>query len=234
MMKTRKDFSIRNYISVIFFLSLSAWMMAACAGRQIEPTAETSREAVEYEDEWVLAYGSDFSREPLAPEWILTAGNAVVAEGVLVLRAAVGHAQVILKDPSFLSPSTRMEFQAYIPTYAEPSDLSPFLNSNNKGCEGSYLFQLGAEGNQVNRLRRIGEVVKDAEKAAFSLETDHLYRIVVENDQGVIRCEIDGTSVMEWDDLSFLSGPEHCHVGFYTWQSEIHLDNVKIFHKLPR
>lgn len=217
-------------VSIITCLVLVSWV---APGPVRSVVHESSKKFPILEDKWVLAYASDFSEKQLKPEWIVTAGNGIVAEGWMVLRVAKGHGQIILKEPCFLSPSLRMEFDAYVADYAKLNDMSPFIHSNQKGCEGSYLFQFGAKKNTINRLRRVGKIVEGTVNDKLLLEHRHLYHIVAENDRGHIRFEVDGITIFEWDDVNFLWGPEYCHIGFYTWESEIHIDNIKIYHKVP-
>jgi len=195
---------------------------------------------IQLQEKWVLAYASDFSEDTLRPEWVVTAGNALVSQGVLVLRSDKADAEIILKEPCFSSPSVRMELSAYVPDYAKLSEISPFLNSNygslgeTRGCSGSYLFQFGSEQDTTNRLRRVGKIVEETVNNKVLLKRHHLYHIVAENDCGHIRLEIDGTTIFEWNDAKPIWGPEHCHVGFYTSESVIIVEWVKIYHKVAK
>jgi len=213
----------------LFLASLGIYQPVCRAG------GETSMKfPIQLEDAWVPAYESDFSEKELKSEWVVTAGNAIVEEGALVLRAAKGYAQIILYKPCFPSPGVRMEFGVSIADYAKLNDMSPFLNANQAGCAGSYLFQLGAEQNTVDRLRRIGIPVQETVNDTILLEHRHLYHVVAENDRGHLRFVVDGTTIFEWDDPIPLWGPEHCHIGFYTWESEIHIDYLRIYQKVPK
>jgi hypothetical protein len=207
-----------------------AFLLMSCAGQ----TRGSGPRFPAVQDEWVLAYGNDFSKEGLDPQWLAAAGDVVVTKGVLALRSGAGFGQVLLKDPCFVSPSVRMEFDAYVADYAQPGDLTAFLNGNESGWEGSYLFQLGTEGNSVSQLRRSGKVVPETATSTVLLEHQHMYHVVVENDRGHIRFVVDGATVFEWEDESPLWGPGHCHVGFYTQESGIHIEYLKVYHKVPK
>jgi len=214
-------------VTVVGASILGCLVVGCCFAEQLEP-------------EWILAYACDFSKPELAPEWVVTAGNAKITDGMLVLQAVKGNAEIVLQNPCFISPGVRMEFTANISDSAKLGDISPFLNSNyngtnqTTGCDGSYLFQFGAEQNTKNRLRRVGQIIEETVNSKILIERQHRYHIIVENDSGHIRFQIDGATIFEWNDPHPLGGPKYCHIGFYTWESEIHLDNIKVYHKVPK
>jgi len=218
-------------IAIVYLAIVSCFVGQVTTTKTDKPSKEYP---VEFENKWTLAYATDFSKETSQSEWSVMIGNAIVTEDALVLRADTGYTQIILKKPYFLSPSLRMEVGAYVTEYGKLSEINLFLHSNEAGYQGSYFFQFGTEQGKVNRLLRIGKIVKETVVNKVLPEREHLYRIVAENARGHIRFEVDGTNLYEWDDINPLWGPEHCYIGFYARESVIAIDYVKIFHKVPK
>jgi len=191
----------------------------------------------ELSKQWILVYANDFTETNIPADWVVTMGTARIAEGNLYLQADIEYAEIVLLKPKLESPSVRVIFDAFISGGVAISDLSAFLNSNysilakNKGCEGAYLFQFGANNNTVNRLRRLGKIIPETERKDILLEPFRIYKIEIVNDFGQIKMSIDGAAIFEWQDAQPLWGAEHCHIGFYTWKSEIAIDNILVYQR---
>lgn len=220
---------------VLALIMIMVGVMAAAEFSMAQPPPARSQ-SDPLEEGWVLAYANDFSKPGLDTTWVITSGSAVVAEGVLALRADSGDAQVVLRDPCFLSPAVRVVVEAYAVDSARLSDLSVFLNAPlaHSSCDGAYLFQFGAEHNTVNRLRRLGEIIDKTIEVETRLTAARPCLIEATNDAGNIRLAVDGKTIFDWQDPKPLSGPAHCHVGFYTWESEVHVQSIKIYHRVPK
>jgi hypothetical protein len=72
------------------------------------------------------------------------------------------------------------------------------------------------------------------DSAALLLEAGLLYRFQIENDYGCIVVRVDDAPVISWVDSLPVWGPRHCHVGFVTQGCEVHVENVKVFHRVPK
>ena len=228
---------------VMTVVAVMAYVIALAAPGSPAPDAQQPEpwtSPIELSEEWVLAYYDDFSGEALSPKWRATAGAASVKDGQLVLSTEKEQAEVVLADPRFESPGLRMEFDAHVPQGTRASDLSAFINSNwsakgkTRGCEGSYLFQFGGMRNTRNLLRRTGEIVEATVTTEPLIQPGVIYHVTVENDCGRVRMDVNGTALLKWDDPRPLWGRDHSAVGFYTWESTMVIDNLKVYHRVPK
>ena len=215
---------------LVAMASLFPLIAPSIGADQAETDSESSSDG-----SWVLAYATDFSGDSLGKQWEVSAGQASVVNGELVLSSEKQHAEIILLEPRFLSSGVRMEFEAYVAEKSPLSDLTAFINARKTkdACASAYLFQFGAEQNTVNRVRRLGQIVESTESTQPLLDYHQVYYIVVENDRGQISFEIDGQRVLTWTDAQPLWGPDQCHIGLYTWESEIRIKHLKIYHLVP-
>lgn len=235
--KRRRTMRVMAVVAVMaYVIALAAPGSPAADAQQPQPW----RCPIELSDEWVLAYYDDFSGQALSPTWRATAGAASVKDGQLVLSTEKEQAEVVLEKPRFESPGLRMEFDAHVPQGTKASDLSVFINSDwspegkTGGCEGSYLFQFGGMLNTRNQLRRTGEIVDATVTTQPLIQPGVIYHVTVENDCGLVRMDVDGTTLLKWDDQKPLWGRDQSAIGFYTWESTIVIDNLKVYHRVPK
>jgi len=184
-------------------------------------------------DPWIVASSLDFSTARLSPDWKVRAGQASAEGGALVLSAAGKEAEIMLAKPTVQLPSVRVEFEAAVSSQGTSREISVYVGANSAGCAGGYLFQLGVDGNQ-NRIRRVGRIVPETVNRSFAPQAGRSYRVAVENDQGRLLCTVDGQVVLRWDDPQPVWGPQHDHVGFYTWDARLAIRNLRIHVRLSQ
>ncbi len=180
---------------------------------------------------WTQVYAMDFQGVQKAPaEWLAVSGEVRVAGGALELKGeSGGDGQIVLKAPK-CPGSVRMEAVACL-VGDDVVDLSPFINSDDSGYAAGYLFQFGGEGNQVNRLRRAGDIIDETVNTKMLVKAGKKYQVVAENDGGKVRLLIDGQELLAFKDPSPLKGPENGLIGFYTWGSTLRIEKIAVYSK---
>ena len=236
-------------------LVVTAWILAGCMlwcavigcdkpQTQKQPTAKPSTPATAKTPEasktpqapagWNQVYSADFKDVQKVPEcWAVVTGDASVADGALVVKAAEGaDAQIALKAPK-CGGSVRMEVVAGLSPIGANAvcDLSAFLNSDTNGYESGYLLQFGAAENTENRLRRAGEIIDATVNTKPLVTPGKMHTVIAENDGGKIRLTVDGAEVLKFTDSDPLKGPGHEAVGFYTWSDTLKIQKITVWTK---
>ncbi|MHC5077442.1 MAG: protein kinase domain-containing protein [Planctomycetota bacterium] len=185
--------------------------------------AEKARE----KGEWVLVFEDDFERDELGPPWKTVIGEWEIHDGALCCLKQSDNIIVILeKYPG----DVRIEYDAWAVDWPVCS-LSCFLNSSDRNPiqEGYYL----GFGDNMNKrsyiLRRQAYV---ANNTGALVRNGHKHKIVGERIGSKITLSVDSQVVNAYTDYFPLSSAEHAHVGFYSWFSHAHFDNVRIYTKI--
>ena len=191
---------------------------------------------------WTLVFSDDFKRTELGKDWVVVDGSWKVEDGGLrgsgTLMSALGFPSDY--PPGFL----RMEFEAvsavkpivFFKDQPTPkvglSDLSAFIHvGTNKNPLGKgYFFQFGGQMNTRNKILKNGEVRQIDAAPKKLISQDALHKVVLENDQGQVRCFVDGELVLHDTDKQPVVGVGYDRVGFY-FTTAFKVSNVKVYVK---
>lgn len=185
--------------------------------------------------EWELVFSDDFERNKLGDDWIVLEGYWKVESGYLK-----GNGAIMTKKG--FPGLQRIEFDAV--TDVQPwweggpvtiSDLSCFIQAKTQRSkmrweDVGYFFQFGGFNNTVNRIRRYGSIIVEDESPEILIVPDKKHRIVVENDQGLLRFYVDGDLLFEYEEESLELKEGYDRVGLYMY-TDAKVDNVKIYTK---
>jgi hypothetical protein len=182
-------------------------------------------------EHWLLAWKPDFSAEAMARDWVVFDGDVEPVGEILRLSAfGSSEAEMELRKPS-LPGSVRIEMVAWLQG-DEACDLDVMLNAGSLGSRSGYLFQLGGKGNTITRLVRADKQIDATVRSDLKIEPGRAYRIVAENDQGVIRLRINGAEIFSAIDPQPLTGAGHDRIGFYTFGGDMCIMDLKVY--VPR
>lgn len=183
-------------------------------------------------DGWKESYKGDFSGEKLSNKWEIVGGSAKLDKGALVIKADADSAEVVLKDPVFSSPSVRVSFTGTFTNQGDVSDMSPVLNTDKDGYPAGYMFQVAAAGNTENRIRKEGDIIEETvNNKLLPFKAGQKYQIVAENDRGQLKLTVDGKVVFDYKDAKPIFGTKSGMIAFYTWQSELRIENLVVYEK---
>ena len=158
---------------------------------------------------WPIFFEDDFKGKSLGARWTVIAGNWKEENGFL---SGCGTVLSTTMTKTGESPGfQRMEFE--ISTDTAGNDLLCFFHAEGNGGKTPWLtvYSVVFRKDGQTRLYKKSEEIS---KAAFSLESGRKYRIILENVYGVIRCVIDGKTLMTAQDKLSIFGIEHDRVGF--------------------
>lgn len=182
--------------------------------------------------DWKQVYKADFSGDKLPAAWEVIGGSARLNKGALLLKADTDSAEVVLKDPVFAAPGVRVSFTATFVSQGEVSDMSPILNTDKDGYPAGYLFQFAAAANSENRIRKEGDIIEESVNTKLlPLKPGRKYQVVAENDGGHLRLTVDGQVVFDHKDDKPIFGEKNGMIGFFTWQSELRIENLIVYGK---
>jgi hypothetical protein len=171
--------------------------------------------------QWKLAWADDFERAGLGADWQVLAGAWSVADGQLVTTG--GALLATRKFPGL----QRLEFQASVMPNPGISDMSPAIHCGPAKHSTGYLLQFGGYHNSRNSIQRKGDVL--VQNSDIRIEPGKVYSIVAEYDGGIVRLTVDGKTVVEHADPYPLVGPANEQIGFYVFEGNVKIDNVKVF-----
>jgi len=178
---------------------------------------------------WQVVYKGAFT-DKVPKEWSTLNGEATVADGALVLKAAEdSDAQIMLTTPK-TPDSVKVEFDCVL-TGAKPSDISTFLNGAGEGPDSAYLLQFGGQANTQNRLRKEGAIVESTATDKPKIEVGKKYHVVAQNDGGKVSLTLDGKEIFNYTDSSPLKGAGHGVVGFYTYACTLKITDLVVSKK---
>ena len=196
------------------------------------PTPKPTPTPAPAKDGWKQSYKADFQGDKLGKQWEVIGGTAKLDKGMLVLKGDDSSASVVLKDPIFASPSVRVEFVASFAKSDAVCDMTPILNTDKDGYPTGYMFQLGAGGNEQNRIRKGDEMIDSTiNKKLLPLKAETKYTIVAENDKGHLKMTANGQTIFDCKDDKPICGPKTGMIGFYTWQSELRIESLTVYEK---
>lgn len=176
-------------------------------------------------------FRDDFERTELGPSWKPTAEGARLENGVLKLADLRNHPlwlDVALPD------DVRVEFDAWAAT--EEGDVkvelcgdgSSVAKSTNYVATG-YVLVFGGWNNTLNVIARRNEHGRDRATAGEPVPmAGRRYHFAITRSASELVWEIDGRSVLEFDDPQPLRGAGHDHFAFSGWEAETHFDNLVI------
>lgn len=179
---------------------------------------------------WKLVFSDDFDRGELGPNWKVVDGTWTIKDGclrgsgTLISTRGLGGNRPPAGQRLEFEAATDLQPIIFFKDQPKPKvmvgDLSSFiqaepLEKSKKTFQTGYFGQFGGMGNTVNRLMRLGSVVRSDDAPDRTVVPDQRYRIVLENDGGKVRCVVDGTTLVEWEDADPVVGTDHDRVGFY-------------------
>ena len=179
---------------------------------------------------WRLAFSDDFEQNELEDGWKCLEGEWTIEDG------CVRGSGTLISTRGFSGAGSpgfqRMEFE--VSTDVKPlaflkkatdssapvSDLSSFIHAKLDGEEPNplgtgYFFQFGGFWNTKNQLRRAGVTLQTDAKPGKLITPGKFHRIVVQNDEGLLSMFVDGTPVLEHQEVGSTIGDGHDRVGFY-------------------
>ncbi len=176
-------------------------------------------------------FRDDFERDELGPSWILTAQGARLENGVLKLADLRNHP---LWLDLALPDDVRVEFDAW--AASDEGDVKVELCGDGKSVATSmnyiatgYVLVFGGWNNTLNVVARRNEHGRDRATATEpTAVAGQRYHFAVTRSATELIWEIDGRSVLEFDDPAPLRGPGHDHFAFSGWEAETHFDNLVI------
>jgi len=189
---------------------------------------------------WTLAFSDDFKRNELGKDWVIVEGDWKVTDGCLrgsgILLSAQGFPQ---KDAGF----QRLEFEAvtdvqpiiFFPDKPKPKvvvgDISSFIHAGpGDPFKTGYFFQFGGVHNTVNKIQRQGAAVVTDTAPKNVITPDKAHHVIVENDKGRLRLIVDGQTLLDHREKTFLLGNEHNRVGLFFYTAS-KVSNVKVYVK---
>ena len=203
-------------------------------GKQIERT------------NWTLLFSDDFKRPELGKDWTVVNGSWNITNGCLRGSGTLISTWGIPKEhpPGF----QRLEFEAatdvqpiqffkdQLKLQVSVSDLGCFIHAvppteeKNPIFTAGYFFQFGGMANAINQLYRAGDVVCSDKAPTQKIVPDQRHHVVLENDQGTVRCLVDGKTIFERKEEKSILGGDYNRVGFYFY-TVTKLFGVKIYVK---
>jgi hypothetical protein len=176
-------------------------------------------------------FRDDFERAELGASWAPTADGARIENGVLKLSLLRNHPlwlDVALPD------EVRVEFDAWAAT--EEGDIKVELCGDGKSVATSmnyfatgYVFVFGGWNNTLNAIARRNEHGRDRATTNEPLpDAGRRYHMSITRSASEILWEVDGRSVLEFDDPAPLRGEGHDRFAFSGWEAETHFDNLVI------
>lgn len=155
-------------------------------------------------------------------------GNVELQEGELRLA---GDDNVFATFNAPVYGNVRIEFEGYV--VGNGGNLNCFLcgAQNDLGYSG-YLFQLGASGNTYSMIFRGG--TREVERTDdFQLDPGRLYAVAAEIEDNHLILEVNGRSILEYEDTLALTSRTRALVGFQTYSSDIRIRSVRVFRQVP-
>jgi len=194
---------------------------------------------------WKLVFSDNFKRDKLGKNWKVINGNWIVKDGYLR-----GNGTLICIKEFFKKDQDgciRLEFEAasdvqpFLFFKNRPkfkvvlSDMSSFIHAlplekNKNPINSGYFFQFGGYNNQKNQIRKVGLTAKADAKPDKLIVVDKRHKIVVENDNGLLRLIVDGKLALEHKDKSPLISAGQSRIGFYFYTAA-KLYKVKVYIK---
>jgi len=203
---------------------------------------------------WELIFTDTFDREELGKNWEVVEGSWKLEDGALVgCGTLISSRGFPGPDPGRTRPGKpppgfiRLEFEARAavrpllllpgapPPKVSVSDLSSFVHvppHDSKTCptQTGYFFQFGGFMNTRNMIRRSGKALVEQKDPKIRITPDKLHRIVVENDEGMLRLVVDGRTVFEQKETANIMGNDHDRVGLYFY-TNARLESVRVLVK---
>jgi hypothetical protein len=105
--------------------------------------------------------------------------------------------------------------------------VSPFIQAGPGGHAGGYLLQFGGYHNTLSAIQRRGQ--PQCENRAQVIEPGKLQAYVAEFDGLNVRLTVDGKKVVEYREQRPLIGDGHSQVGFYLYEGDVKIQNVRVF-----
>ena len=190
---------------------------------------------------WKLVFSDNFKRDKLGENWKVVDEKWVVKDGYLrgsgtlicikefFKKGQAGCIRLEFEAASDVQPvlffKNRPKFKVVL------SDMSSFIHALPKDpINSGYFFQFGGCNNQRNQIRKAGLAVKTKVNPDKRIIADQRHKIIVENDNGLLRLIVDGKLLLEYKDKQPLISPGQNRVGFYFYTAS-KLYNVKVYIK---
>jgi len=179
--------------------------------------------------DWELVYESDFSKPAELDKWLMTEGSWEIKDGALHSGT---DSRILLRQsvPGY----QRIEFTATALPKADGivSDLSVFLQVPEKGdsLHTGYFFQFGGMANTLHQIFRQKNLLWADRQPSIRINAKHKHRIVVENDEGLLRLTVDGKVIRQLREKTSLVGEGQDRVGFFFF-SPTRVEKTSVYYK---
>lgn len=170
---------------------------------------------------WTLAFSDDFKRSELGSNWKVLSGNWTVDNDCLITRGE-GTIMVAKKFPGL----QKVTFNATVTPNPGVSDISPFIQSDDKGLYGGYLLQFGGNYNSMSCVKRMGNYVKTSRDV---IEPGKTHAVIAEYDGVNVRLIVDGKTVVQYPEPRPLVGEGHERVGLYVYEGTVKISDFKVY-----
>lgn len=194
---------------------------------------------------WELVFHDDFDRKSLGDTWQIIDGTWTLEDGCLVGSGTIALAQgyPVTGEPGF----QRLEFEAVAGGFLERnqdagkvriSDLSSFIHASDKAqgiamLKTGYFFQFGGYWNTKSQIRKNDVSMKISSDAASMITPAKAHHIVLENDNGHIKCFVDQRLIVDLAESKSIIGQEQDRVGLY-FLTQASVTSVRLYvRKLP-
>lgn len=177
---------------------------------------------------WRLVFQDDFERAEPGDQWTAVAGDLRVADGALEIKSpGVGRAMPKGSYPA----DVRVIYTAWTPAGVDRCDLTTILNTDDRASSSGYFVGYGSWMDSVNHIQKDSD--QDLDKSTDYLigQNDRKHAIEAVKDGGHIYLNVDGHRILNAHDPDPCGGEGEDHIAFYTWNSAMRIDNLRIYVK---
>lgn len=199
-----------------------AWLVGLAALFLVSSAARTA------ESTWRLAFQDDFERAEPGDQWTAIAGEMRIVDGALEIRSpGVGRAMPKGSYPA----DVKVVCTAWTPAGVDRCDLTTILNTDARASSSGYFVGYGSWMDSVNHIQKDSD--QDLDKSTDYLigQNDRRHAIEAVKDGGRIYLNVDGHRVLNAHDPDPCGGEGEDCVAFYTWNSAMRIDNLRIYVK---
>ncbi|MEI6915932.1 MAG: hypothetical protein WCL39_12420, partial [Armatimonadota bacterium] len=179
-------------------------------------------------DDWTLAYSDDFSRSELGDSWKTVIGEARIVDGSMEIKApGVGMCLLQVSCPA----DVKVEYTAWVPKGVQRCDLTTILGADSDGNRSGYFLGYGSWMDTKNHILKDDGVELDVTKQYLIGANEQRHNMQAVKDGNHVYLVVDGRRILNATDDDPCGGLGEDRVAFYTWNSVMRVDNVRVYVK---